>query len=243
MLVPISSSKSQGLLAGLPEPPFVQAHYSIRIEWPLSTCADYLYPMRVKRLILLLGFAMCLVYGKIESLRKAGSVMFNLGILTISDKGWRGQRYDASGEAIKESLSILDSRVIKYEVIPDEVDIIAGKLSEWADEGSVDVILTTGGTGLGPRDVTPEATLSIVDRVVPGFPEAMRAETFSTTPHAILSRAVAGVRGKCLIINLPGSPKAVRECLGVVLSAIPHAVEIIKGEVTEHIANDTRGIN
>jgi len=160
--------------------------------------------------------------------------MFSLGILTISDKGWHGQRSDESGKAIRDSLSLLNSHVVKYEVIPDEVDIIADKLVQWADEGSVDVILTTGGTGLGPRDVTPEATLSIVDKVVPGFAEAMRAETFNTTPFAILSRAVAGVRRQCLIINLPGSPKAVRECLGVILPAIPHAVEIIKGEVTEH---------
>jgi len=160
--------------------------------------------------------------------------MFNSGILTISDKGWRGERYDESGKVISNSLSVLDSHVVKYEVVPDEVDVIASKLREWADGGSVDVILTTGGTGLGPRDVTPEATLSILDRVVPGFAEAMRAATFSITPFAILSRAIAGVRGKCLIINLPGSPKAVRECLQVILPAIPHAVEIIKGEVTEH---------
>ena len=160
--------------------------------------------------------------------------MLNLGILTISDKGWLGQRYDESGQVIRETL--LDSDAVKYEVVPDEADVIAGKLAEWADGGSVDVILTTGGTGLGPRDVTPEATLSVVDRVVPGFAEAMRAKTFEATPFAILSRAVAGVRGKCLIINLPGSPKAVRECLEVILPAIPHAVEIIKGEVTEHIA-------
>ena len=176
--------------------------------------------------------------------------MFNLGILTISDKSWHGQRYDDSGKAIRDSLALLDSCVVKYEVIPDEMDVIAGKLAEWADEGNVDVILTTGGTGLGPRDVilttggtglsqrdvTPEATLSIVDKVAPGFAEAMRAETFNAAPFAILSRAVAGVRGKCLIINLPGSPKGVRECLRVILSVIPHAVAIIKGEVTEHIA-------
>ena len=162
--------------------------------------------------------------------------MFNLGILTISDKSWQGQRDDDSGKAIRDSLSPLDSCVVKYEVIPDEMDVIAGKLADWADEGNVDVILTTGGTGLGQRDVTPEATLSIVDKVVPGFAEAMRTETFSVTPFAILSRAVAGVRGKCLIINLPGSPKGVRECLRVILSVIPHAVAIVKGEVTEHIA-------
>jgi len=160
--------------------------------------------------------------------------MFNLGILTISDKGWQGQRDDESGKVIRETL--LDSRVVKYEIVPDETDVIAGKLAEWADGGSVDVILTSGGTGLSPRDVTPEATLSVVDKVVPGFAEAMRAKTFEATPFAILSRAVAGVRGKCLIINLPGSPKAVRECLEVILPVIPHAMEIIKGEVTEHIA-------
>ncbi len=160
--------------------------------------------------------------------------MLNLGILTVSDKGWKGERRDDSGSAIRDSLSQMGSQLVKYEVVPDEADVIASKLAGWADDGSVDIVLTTGGTGLGPRDVTPEATLSILDRVAPGFAEAMRAETFHATPFAILSRAVAGVRGKCLIINLPGSPKAVRECLEVILPAIPHAIEIIKGEVTEH---------
>jgi len=167
--------------------------------------------------------------------------VLNFGILTISDKGWRGQRYDESGKTIRDRLSSLDSRIVKYEVIPDEKDVIASKLTEWADEGNVDVIITTGGTGLGPRDVTPEATLAVVDKVVPGLTEAMRAETFSKTPFAILSRAVAGIRGRCLIVNLPGSPKAVRECLEVVLAVIPHAVEIIKGEVTEHKAVEGLG--
>lgn len=165
--------------------------------------------------------------------------MFNLGILTISDKGWRGQRYDESGQAIRDSLSSLDTTVVKYEVVPDEKDIIAVKLAEWADEGSIDVIVTTGGTGLGPRDVTPEATLSVVDKVVPGLTETMRAGTFVLTQSAILSRAVAGIRGECLIINLPGSPRAVRECLKVILPVIPHAVAIIKGEVTEHTVPNT----
>ncbi len=174
---------------------------------------------------------------KIASGRNA--FLFSVGILTISDKGSQGQRQDKSSDAIRGSLLVVDSRVVKYEVVPDEVDVIADKLASWADEGGVDVILTTGGTGLGPRDVTPEATVLAVDRVVPGFVEAMRMQTFSVTPMAILSRAVAGVRGQCLIINLPGSPKAVRECLGVVLPAIPHAVEIIKGEVTEHAAPET----
>jgi len=160
--------------------------------------------------------------------------MFNAGILTVSDKGSQGQRRDESGQAIREILSTSDSRIAKYEVVPDEADIIAGKLAEWADSGEIDLVLTTGGTGLGPRDTTPEATLSILDRVAPGFAEAMRAETSKITPYAMLSRATAGVRKRCLIINLPGSPKAVRECLDVILPTIPHAVEIAKGEVTEH---------
>ena len=163
--------------------------------------------------------------------------MFNLGILTISDKGSKDQREDASGMVIRESMTILGHEV-RYEVIPDEVDVIAGKLTEWADGGGVDIIVTTGGTGVSPRDVTPEATLSVIDKLVPGLAEAMRAETFNTTPFAILSRAVAGIRGDCLIINLPGSPKAVQECLEVVLPVIPHAVDIIKGKVTEHVAPD-----
>ncbi len=167
--------------------------------------------------------------------------MLNLGILTISDKGSQGQREDKSGKVIRDSLSPLDGHVVKYEIIPDEVDIIASKLAGWADEGNVDIVLTTGGTGLSHRDVTPEATLSILDKVVPGFTEAMRMETFNTAPLAILSRAVAGIRRECLIINLPGSPKAVRECLEVILPALPHAVEIIKGEVTEHTATDVGG--
>ena len=160
--------------------------------------------------------------------------MFNVGIITVSDGVSRGQRSDESGKAIRDSLSGVDSRVVKYEVIPDEAEMIARKLTQWADEGSVDVILTTGGTGLAPRDVTPEATLSVIDRVVPGLAEVMRIQTFSKTPLSVLSRAVAGVRKKCLIINLPGSPKAVRECLEVILPAIAHAVGIIKGEITLH---------
>jgi molybdopterin adenylyltransferase len=160
--------------------------------------------------------------------------MLNVAILTISDKGSRGQRHDESGKVIRERLSVLDSHVVKYEIIPDEIEVISQKLIEWADKGDVDIILTTGGTGLSQRDVTPEATLTIMDKVVPGLAETMRARTLSKTPMAMLSRATAGVRGKCLVINLPGSPKAVDECLEVILPVITHAVEIIKGEVTEH---------
>ena len=160
--------------------------------------------------------------------------MFTIGILTISDKGARGQRYDESGQTIRDIFSDLGGDIVSYEIVPDEMDIIRQKLAEWADNKETDVIITTGGTGLGERDVTPEATIAVLDRVIPGLAEAMRAGSLSKTPMAMLSRATAGVRGKCLIINLPGSPKAVRECLEVVLPAIPHAVDIIKGVVTEH---------
>ena len=164
--------------------------------------------------------------------------MINIGIITISDKGSKGQRQDKSGEVIRDVVSSMNAKVVKYEIIPDEKDIIAATLCDWADSGKMDVILTTGGTGLSKRDVTPEATLSVVDRVVPGITEAMRAKSLEKTPMAMLSRAAAGQRGQCLIINLPGSPKAVRECLEVIIPAIPHAVEIIKGEVTEHSLQD-----
>ena len=160
--------------------------------------------------------------------------MLKTGILTVSDKGSQGERHDRSGELIRDILATIDSHVVKYEIIPDEMDVISHKLTEWADEGSFDVIITTGGTGMSRRDVTPEATLAIVDKVAPGFAEAMRAGTLDKTPMAMLSRATAGVRADCLIINLPGSPRAVKECLEVVLPVIPHAVEIIKGVVTEH---------
>ncbi|MFQ5924564.1 MAG: molybdopterin adenylyltransferase [Dehalococcoidia bacterium] len=159
--------------------------------------------------------------------------MFTLGILTISDKGWRGEREDESGVAIREILTGLDARVVKYDVIPDEREVISERLREWVDELGIDLIVTTGGTGLSPRDVTPEATLAVVERIAPGFAEAMRAESLKKTPTAILSRGVAGIRGASLIINLPGSPRAVRQCLEVILPALPHAMEVLKGEAVE----------
>ena len=155
--------------------------------------------------------------------------MFTVGVLTISDKGARGERQDKSGEVIREIIPSIDVHIVNYDVIPDEKELIVAKLVKWADEDDLDIIITTGWTGLTPRDVTPEATLAVVDRIVPGFAEAMRAESLKKTPHAMLSRAVVGTRGKCLIINLPGSPKAVRECLEVILPALPHAVETLKG--------------
>ena len=144
-----------------------------------------------------------------------------------------GQRVDESGQAIREGVVTLNSRISEYEIVPDERAIISEKLRQWSGGDGIDLIFTTGGTGLSPRDVTPEATLDVVERLAPGFTEAMRAESLKFTPLAMLSRAVAGVCRNTLIINLPGSPKAVRECLGVILPAIPHAIEILKGEVGE----------
>ncbi len=159
--------------------------------------------------------------------------MFTVGVLTISDKGWRGEREDSSSEVIREMASSVGAQVAKYDIVPDERDFISQRLMEWADAGTLDVVITTGGTGLAERDVTPEATLAIIDRLVPGLAEAMRVETLKKTPLAMLSRAVAGVRNRTLIINLPGSPKGVEECLQVILPALPHAIEVIKGEAGE----------
>lgn len=159
--------------------------------------------------------------------------MIKLGILTISDKGARGEREDLSRQVITDSLAQVGS-LARYEVIPDEKTQISRKLAEWADGAGVDIIVTTGGTGLAERDVTPEATLAILDKEVPGLAEAMRMGTLHHTPMAMLSRAVAGLRARCLIINLPGSPRAVQQCLEVIRPTLAHAVEIITGEVTEH---------
>ncbi len=134
---------------------------------------------------------------------------------------------------MESALASLHPRVERYEVVPDDPQTISDRLSLWADELGLDLILTTGGTGLGPRDFTPEATLRVVDRNAPGLVEAMRSNGRTHTPHAMLSRAVAGVRGRSLIINLPGSPRAVVEGLETILPALPHAVEVIKGEARE----------
>jgi molybdopterin adenylyltransferase len=155
------------------------------------------------------------------------------GVLVISDKGWRGERLDKSGQTAREIIRQLNLDIVKYEIVPDEADIISGKLSEWCDEVGLDLIVTSGGTGLAVRDVTPEATLKIIDKTIPGLTEAMRIETMKKKPEAILSRAVAGSRGKCLIINLPGSPGAVKECLEVILPALPHALDVLGGNVSD----------
>lgn len=152
-----------------------------------------------------------------------------VGIITASDKGARGEREDQSGKKIETLVQAIHGQVIDYRVLPDDQETLAQGMIEMIDQLGVGLLLTTGGTGFSQRDVTPEATLQVIERVVPGLPEAMRRESFAISPRAILSRAVAGIRGKCLIVNLPGSPKAVRECLQIILPVLPHALEILRG--------------
>ena len=159
------------------------------------------------------------------------------GIITVSDKGSIGQRVDTSGPEIRQLLGSIAITVSRYVIIPDEIDAIKNAIVDFSDNAGLDLIITTGGTGVSPRDVTPDATLEVIDKEVPGMAEAMRLKGLEVTPHAMISRAVVGIRGKSLIINLPGSPKAVREGLNVVLPALRHAVEKIKGDPTECAAS------
>lgn len=156
---------------------------------------------------------------------------YKAGVLTVSDKASIGQRVDKGGQAIKDILKDNKLEVIFYKVVPDEKEEIAEKLKLWSAE--VDLILTTGGTGLGPRDVTPEATLAVIDKQAPGFVEAVRQKGLKIMPNAMLSRAVSGLLNRTLIINLPGSEKAVKEALDILMPVIPHALDILQGR-TEH---------
>ena len=150
------------------------------------------------------------------------------GILTLSDRSSRGERADASGPALAALIQAEGWSVTKQSLLPDEESAIRTILSEWADSGKLDVILTTGGTGFSPRDVTPEATRAVIEREAPGLAEAMRAFSLKITPHAMLSRIVTGIRKKTLIINLPGSPKGAVENLRVVMPVLPHAVQLLQ---------------
>ena len=154
----------------------------------------------------------------------------NVAVLTVSDRSARGERPDEGGPLVERIVNGSGAAVVARAIVPDEVDAISKTLQVWADGSVADLILTTGGTGLGPRDVTPEATLAVVDREVPGIPEAMRAAGMRSTPLAALSRQVAGVRHRTLIVNLPGSPKAAEECLTAILAVLPHAVEMTRGD-------------
>jgi len=154
-------------------------------------------------------------------------------VLTISDSAAHGLREDRSGPALHAQLSAAGMEIIARGIVPDEVEAIAERLIEYADERGAELIVTTGGTGISARDVTPEATRAVADKEIPGYGEVMRAKSFEITPHALLSRVGAYVRQQTLILNLPGSPKGARECLEIVLPAIPHTIQILRGQ-TEH---------
>lgn len=171
--------------------------------------------------------------------------MIRCGILTVSDRSARGQRPDETGPLLMDLIRDQGWSVAEAAIVPDDLSRIQEMLVAWADESRLDLILTNGGTGFSPRDVTPEATGGAVDRRAPGLAEAMRAASLQVTPHAMLSRAVAGIRDKTLIVNLPGSPKAARENLDVILPVIPHAVELLRedpaaerGHTKLDVAND-----
>jgi len=157
---------------------------------------------------------------------------YTAAIITISDKGSRGEREDKSGPAIEKMLKDIYD-VKKILIVPDEVDVISDTLKTLIDKEKIDLIVTTGGTGVGKRDVTPEATRMIIEKDLPGFAEVMRMESYKITPHGIISRGICGIRGESMIINLPGSPKAATECLSFIINALPHAISKVKGDTSD----------
>jgi len=163
--------------------------------------------------------------------------VIKVGILTLSDKGSKGEREDLSGKALKDFSEVEGWKVIKYEIIPDEKEQIVEILKIWVDKEKLDFIITTGGTGVYPRDVTPEATKEIIEKEIPGIPEYIRYISYPLTPMAALTRGVAGIRKKTLIINLPGSPKAIKEIFPKLIPIIKHAIEKIKGNPSECARN------
>ncbi len=158
----------------------------------------------------------------------------SVAILTVSDGVAAGVREDLSRTAIEESIKDMECEVLYRAVVPDEKDKIAAKLKEWCDVNRVDLVLTTGGTGFAPREVTPEATRLVIEREAPGLGEAMRAATLAAVPMSMLSRSIAGIRNRTLIVNLPGSPKGCRECLEVITPVLPHGISLLKGESGSH---------
>lgn len=160
------------------------------------------------------------------------SQRYKIGILTLSDKGSRGERVDESGPLLQQMVAGLGD-VVRYQVVADDADALVMILTRWVDDLHLDMILTTGGTGLSPRDLTPQATASILDYQIPGMAEAMRAASLVKTPHAMLSRALVGVRKQSLVVNLPGSPKAASENMAVLLPVLPHALEKLKGDLSD----------
>ena len=159
--------------------------------------------------------------------------MFTVGVLTASDKGAQGKRKDESGPAVASFIETMDGHVQEIVIVPDEREQIAAQLRKFCDEDCLDLVITTGGTGFSQRDVTPEATLDVVERQIPGFTDLIRLKSFENNPHAILSRAIAGIRGVSIIINLPGSPRGVIEALEIIGPSLVHGIEILKGTASE----------
>lgn len=156
-----------------------------------------------------------------------------VGILTVSDRSSRKEREDLGGPLIKKIIENKGGQVIAYQIVPDEEKMIANRLIDLSDKQDLDLVITTGGTGFSPRDITPEATLKVIERRTPGLEEVMRMEGYKKNKKAVLSRGVCGIRGKTLIVNLPGSPKGIEEGLEILLPMLPHAVEVLRGEVKD----------
>lgn len=173
--------------------------------------------------------------------KEYGRLEMCAAVITVSDKGYAGQRQDLSGPALAEALVAMGATVVARTIVPDEEEQIARAMIEYADDLKVDLIMSTGGTGAAPRDRTPEATRRVIDREMPGLAELLRWEGYRQTPLAVLSRGIAGLRGRCLIVNLPGSPRAVREGMDALAPILPHAVQMARGEDLEHGATRRDG--